>query len=67
MANKKRNPKTDLIAYAIFAVIIISLALVFTGKASLTEVGEFAAILLPLLTAIGFKLSADAKGQQPTE
>ena len=55
------NSKTNKIAYAILAILLLGMVLVYFGKATLTEVSTFGTGIVALFTAIGFLRSADAK------
>lgn len=57
---KKIN--TTYIGYLIGAVFIAGLVLVFTGKATLSEVSEFGAGIVAVLSAFGFIKAQDKGG-----
>jgi TRAP-type mannitol/chloroaromatic compound transport system permease large subunit len=61
MNRKRKNAKTDLVAILILIVLLVGAALVAFEKATLTEVAALGAAITSLLTALGFRFSADAQ------
>lgn len=59
-----KNWRTDLVAYAGFAFILLALALVYFDKATLDQVSHFAGMVAVGLITMGFKLSKDSKTKE---
>lgn len=55
--------KTNHIAVLLLSIILLGMLLVAFKLATLTEVSTFGSMLVGVLAAVGFKLSADHKNE----
>jgi len=64
MKQFKQNWKTNLVAMMILSCILSALVAVFLGKATLEQAGSFIIMVEPILSAIGFIASSDARAER---
>lgn len=57
----RKNWKTTMVGAIIFFALVVTLAMVFTGHATLTEAGGFLSVFVSALSAVGFYNAMDAK------
>ena len=56
-----KNPKTNIIGICLLATILVTLAFVWFGKATLAEAASYTGSIIGILSGIGFFMASDSK------